>query len=376
MLLGTSAEAFSFVEIANTQTSDFTNLNDAAYSINDLGSVVFTAELAGQNGIFLGDGETVGTLVDPSEGFTDFSFVDINSAGNAVFNADGNTGIFSVEGGAINPVVTVPSSLGLIGFTAEGFSSPLINEAGTIVFEANNGEEDQQGLYLVEEDVINTIADSPDFDIFRFSLNNNGEVAFFAISDQAPDGDAVFISDNGGFPVPLPDLLGFGTIEGPTLNDNGTVAFDVLLDDPDPEISLQGIFTQNGEDLQLVVDNSGDFSSFQRPAINNQGTIVFSAGLDAGSGGIFAGPDPVADRVIGIGDTLFGSTVTGVSFTQQTGLNNQGQIAFTASFADGSSGIFRADPDEFQSVPEPVSGVGLLVIGAVGVASRLVKKKR
>ena len=50
------------------------------------------------------------------------------------------------------------------------------------------------------------------------------------------------------------------------------------------------------------------------------------------------------------GDALFGSTVTDLQF-YSTGLNNRGQVAFRAALADGTLGIYRADP--WQAVPEP-----------------------
>ncbi|MGJ3252499.1 MAG: choice-of-anchor tandem repeat NxxGxxAF-containing protein [Elainellaceae cyanobacterium] len=372
--LGNSAKAFTFVEIANTNTSGFTSIDSITYSINDSGSVAFSADIGGQSGIFSGNGGIIDTIVDPSEGFVDFTFVDINTAGTTVFTADGNNAIFTAEGGVISSVIDIPSSLGLLGFTAGGFPpflEPRINESGTIAFTARNAG-GNSGIFITDGGVFTTIAEPPNFDTFRFSPNNNGEVGFFATSPLAPDGDAVFIGDGTGLPTPLADPLGFGTVEGPSLNDAGTVVFDALF--IDMGMPLQGIFTQSkGGDPQLLVDTSSNFSNFDRQAINNLENIVFDASLDLGPGGIFAGPDPVSDRVIRLGDMLFGSTITSTSFTHQTGLNNQGQFAFTAQFDDGSIGIFRADPDDSdtQSVPEPMSILGLFLIGATGVVSKL-----
>ncbi|MBD2465486.1 PEP-CTERM sorting domain-containing protein [Oscillatoria sp. FACHB-1407] len=372
--LGSSAQAFTFVEIANTNTSGFTSIDSIVYSINDSGSVAFSANVGGQSGIFLGNGGAIDTLVDPSEGFVNFSFIDINSIDTAVFITGGNDAIFRTEGGVISSVIDIPSSLGLLGFDAGGFppfSELFINESGTIAFKVN-GAGGEGGIFTANGGVFTPIAELPDFDTFRFSLNNNGEVGFFAISPLAPDGDALFIGDGTGMPTLLADPLGFGTVEGPSLNDAGTVVFDALFVD-EMGNALQGIFKQSGGDPQLLVDTSTDFSSFDRQAINNSETIVFDASLDAGFTAIFAGPDPVADRVIGVGDILFGSTIVSLSFTHQTGLNNQGQFAFTATFDDGSVGIFRADPDDSdpQPVPEPMSLLGLFLLGATGVVSRL-----
>ncbi|MEL7512528.1 MAG: choice-of-anchor tandem repeat NxxGxxAF-containing protein, partial [Cyanobacteria bacterium J06554_3] len=244
--------------------------------------------------------------------------------------------------------------------------------AGAIAFEAVNfGGDSDQGLYLVEGGAISVIAESPDFDIFRFDLNNNNQVAFASLSSLAPDGDGIFISEGGAAPTVLPDPLGFGTVEGPTLNDSGTVAFDVLFNNAEGD-PVQGIFTQNGESLELIVDDSGELMGLGRPAVNNKGTVAFTAGFDTGGSALFSATASSMTRVIGTGDRLFGQLVTSAGLTQQTGLNNEGQIVFTASFADGSQGIFRADPEgsPVQSVPEPTSLIGLLAV-SVAMFSRL-----
>lgn len=77
------------------------------------------------------------------------------------------------------------------------------------------------------------------------------------------------------------------------------------------------------------------------------------------------------DKVITTGDSLFGSTVTSIDFSRQ-GLNNLGQVAFYATLADGTSGIFRADP---QLVPEADALSGVLAFGAFGAGVMLRQRK-
>jgi hypothetical protein len=97
--------------------------------------------------------------------------------------------------------------------------------------------------------------------------------------------------------------------------------------------------------------------------------------LDTGVTGIFTGADPIADKVIAIGDMLFGSRVTSLYFSNQ-GLNNSGQLAFVAGLENGISGVFRADPQPpVQSVPEPSSVLGLLAVGVFGAGSLLKRKQ-
>ncbi|MEL7141023.1 MAG: choice-of-anchor tandem repeat NxxGxxAF-containing protein [Cyanobacteria bacterium J06573_11] len=368
-MTATSAQVFTFTEIARTNDADFSAFGETA--LNDLGQVAFSADVAGENGIFVGAGGMVSPLIAPSAGFS-IDSLDFNNVGEIVFSQGSVPGVFKTSGGVTTSVITGASSLGDVGFAAEAFFFPKINDAGAIAFEAVNfGGDSDQGLYLVEGGAISVIAESPDFDIFRFDLNNNNQVAFASLSSLAPDGDGIFISEGGAAPTVLPDPLGFGTVEGPTLNDSGTVAFDVLFNNAEGD-PVQGIFTQNGESLELIVDDSGELMGLGRPAVNNKGAVAFTAGFDAGGSALFSATASSMTRVIGTGDRLFGQLVTSAGLTQQTGLNNEGQIVFTASFADGSQGIFRADPEgsPVQSVPEPTSLIGLLAV-SVAMFSRL-----
>jgi hypothetical protein len=178
-------------------------------------------------------------------------------------------------------------------------------------------------------------------------------VAFQASLDAG--GQGIF-TGSGGPTTTLYDTNGpFSSVAFPSLNDAGTVAFQASLD-----AGGFGIFTGSGGPTTTIATNVGPFSGFSPPSLNNAGTVAFDATLEAGGRGIFTGPDPVDDRVIGTGDPLFGSTVTGV-FVGPEGLNDSGQLAFRATLADGRQVIVRADP-----VPEP-SGVLLLGLGMLGL---------
>jgi hypothetical protein len=67
-----------------------------------------------------------------------------------------------------------------------------------------------------------------------------------------------------------------------------------------------------------------------------------------GHPGIYTGGTHPIDKVIEVGDPLFGSTVTGLEFFR-SGINDAGQLAFFASLSDGRFAIVRADPAPLSS---------------------------
>jgi hypothetical protein len=81
-------------------------------------------------------------------------------------------------------------------------------------------------------------------------------------------------------------------------------------------------------------------------ALNDSNVVAYLATLDEGAGDVIfvqtLGAAPT--RVIGVGDPLLGSTVTGISHFDYDGLNNLGQVAFVAVLADGRAVVVRADP--------------------------------
>ncbi len=116
----------------------------------------------------------------------------------------------------------------------------------------------------------------------------------------------------------------------------------------------------DGGPVATVADRSGPYASFGFSAINSDGTVAFFASLDAGGPGIFTGADPVADKVIRVGDALFGSTVTGLNFFR--GLNDNGDIAFQYELLNGTTGIAIAQ----VPIPEP-STYALAVSGILAL---------
>ena len=106
----------------------------------------------------------------------------------------------------------------------------------------------------------------------------------------------------------------------------------------------QGDFiSSNGVVTQITVAGGGNASD-QFPSINAAGTVACFGRASSGGWAILAGISPVVDTVIAEGDSLFGSTIIGLGGPGANGLNNNGQIVFMYSLANGVQGIAIATP--------------------------------
>jgi hypothetical protein len=146
------------------------------------------------------------------------------------------------------------------------------------------------------------------------AINASGRVAFRAVKPYlATDPDGVFIGDGAGPPT------------------------TVALNQP-PFLANQPY----GEYL----------------AMNASETVVYEAELAGGDVGIFTGQDPVADKVISTGDTLFGSKVTSLFRTDigPQAINDRGQIVFRYVRAHDTYGIAVATPTSAPVIFELTSG--------------------
>jgi len=304
-------------------------------TINAGGTVAFSGVLgSGDQGIFAGNGGALTTIAETSDGFVGFGGgPSINNRGVAAFRADfvGGEGTFTGSGG---PLTTIADSSGAL-FSFGGVS---INSRGTVAFFAGQGA--GQGIFSGNGGPVTTIADTSTFP-GGFSKtpysNSSGTVAFQGNHSGADQG--IFIG-RGGPLTTIADTSGPLAVfpRDPAINAGGTVAFQATLDS-----GGQAIFTGSGGALTTVVDTDGPYEGFAGVSINNRRNVAFVAILSSIPAGIFTGADPDADKVIAIDDILFGSMVTSLGFSTQA-LNNRGQITFFAQTADGTIGIFRADP--------------------------------
>jgi hypothetical protein len=124
----------------------------------------------------------------------------------------------------------------------------------------------------------------------------------------------------------------------PSVNDQGVVAFAATL-----QAGGSGIFTVDDGRVTRIIDTDGAFEAYRGALITSAGAVVRIATPRGGSLGIFAGPDPEADRILALGDPLLGSTVTEFA-SNPVSVNAAGHVAIRASLTDGRQLILRADP--------------------------------
>lgn len=169
------------------------------------------------------------------------------------------------------------------------------------------------------------------------SINASGQVAFSL-----------------NFPVTMTFTDPPNTFNGPVI-DTVTLTPGVYVTTP----TLYGL----PRTYTKIADDGGAFKEFDRVQINDAGLVLFEASLDGGGFGIFAGADPVADKVVALGDMV---NNTLASFITLGELNNANQFTFISSdFINTDRRVWLA------TVPEPAGG-----LAAAGALALLLRRDR
>jgi hypothetical protein len=374
-----AAPQYTFTKVADSAKDGFDPFSFECSAINNSGDIAFRTARAPRRGSQLiqgiyranADGRKLTTITEVGDGF-DFlgQIPSINDEGQVSFALRD----FTQRGPNFLETQSVMRGSGMkpttIATTADDFNrfgfEPTVNNEGVVAFKADLDNIDtfdnENGLFSgldgkranITTHYLSSTSQFSEFSaLSRPSINNLGDIAF----EESVDGQStsgIFVTDEtaqDGFKTiaaPDPNVI----VGRPNLNDSGTVAFHRFFNDQPGE----ELVTVNDGQLTVVADTSGPFQSFgftfvgfTPPALNNNGDVAFFADLDSGGSGIFVGPDPVADRVVGTGDTLDGSTVTNLRICDE-GLNDSGQLAFQATFNDSSVpegvrvAVFRATP--------------------------------
>jgi autotransporter-associated beta strand protein len=347
----------------------------------DNGTVAFSGqEPLGKQGIFTSTGGVLTVVTSSTQTVTGLSGIFsgypfspvIAENGKVVFRVDytGANGLFIGSGGALSTVATTLQTMPVTGGTYSNLGAPVMNNLGVTAFSglsSNNG----YGLFTSSGSSVVTIATTSqaapelggNFTTLTLNpaLNDSGTVAF-----QGANGTAQGIyTGNGGALTTIastarsaPGLTGNFTsfaASSVSLNNQGSVAFVGSASG-----GQQGVFKSTAGVLSPIVttaqavpgNSSGTFRFFDSPAINNSGTVAVLATLTGSPSpkGIYLGDGQELITAAATGQAVAGSTITALSFAGgadkggTSGFNDNGQVAYKATLANGLSTILLYTP--------------------------------
>jgi hypothetical protein len=294
-----------------------------------------------------------------------------NDQGIYRFNNDGSLTEIVREGQA------TPNGQGTFNGTAfqswSAFATPGLNHNGSVAFTTEidaSGTYPDYGIYRYDDDAgdgspgLTRIVRKGDawpgggtFDSVvstTVKLNDAGLVAFAAdVSGTNSSRDGIFVGDGVTITkiaeayqaVPGSENLStFGSAVD--LNNNGDVAFETSGNGYTRGVYLKphgaSIIPLGLTDAALP-NADGTFNSIIDFSLNEAGQVAFSAYTTEGQGLYFYNGTSVSE-LVRVGDSFLGSTIDALGFAgsvydDASGLNNNGQIAFSFSLANGVNGI-------------------------------------
>ena len=125
----------------------------------------------------------------------------------------------------------------------------------------------------------------------------------------------------------LDDSGQFASFDAPVVNQDGTMAFTAVLDS-----GVRGIYTVTpGGSVTAIAENTGAFNRFFSPTINSSGQVAFYANLDSGGNGVYLWD---GTSVTTIADNSAAPFLGGY-FGLAPWVNDSGTVAFGYSAIDG-----------------------------------------
>jgi hypothetical protein len=323
--------------IATTEER-FSDFSPYVASVNDDATVAFQATLrSGGSGVFTGDGGAITDLAGPTllAGVTSHPAL-INSGATCFYGTSlaGADGVFLLREGHLQLIASTRE-----GFAAIGPLGPTMNETGTVAFRAEQTA-GVSGIFAGDGDTVSTLADAEGgWNEFHGLpvIDGRGTVLFRADRDDGVQG---LYAAGGGTIEPVAETgdVFEALAPFPSTNEGGTVAFAATL-----RAGGAGIFTSTDDGPVQLLDTGHAFESYRGALINTAGEVVFAGTPRGGSLGLFGGPDPDGDRILALGDALFGSDVTDLA-ANPVSVNAHGHVAVRCALADGRRFILRADP--------------------------------
>jgi hypothetical protein len=328
---------FSFAVVATTGER-FSGFAPYVASVNDAGLVAFQAALRdGGSAVFAGDGGEIEELVQRSLHAGVTSHPDLNNARDLSFYGElprGGQATFLHRGGRLQIVADTYGA-----FASIGPLGPTMNEGGTVAFRGDSADQ-ASGIFTGDGAAVTTVADT-----------NGPWARFHGLPVMTDDDTVVFRADRkdgvegiyagrGGSIRPIAEtgerFESLGLF--PSANQRGTVAFAATL-----RSGVAGIFTDDAGRSTCVTETDRAFEAYRGALITNAGAVVIIGTPRGGRLGLFAGPDPEADRILALGDSILDSTVEDFA-ANPVSVNASGQVGIRASLADGRDVILRADP--------------------------------
>jgi hypothetical protein len=214
---------------------------------------------------------------------------------------------------------------------------PSISDAGVVAFQAaladgHSGVFTGDGQSIVDVAVTASAACPAREFASHPDINRAGTLAVYAALKAG--GEAVLLVQPDGRITPVVDgadgFCGIGPL-GPTMNEDGDVAFRATLPDGRASVGLW-----RGGRLHAVADAGERFASFEGlPVVGQGGQVVFRAGLPGGQQGVFVHGPGRCDAVVVTGDEL-------EEIGRFPAMDDHGVVAFAARRRRGGWGVFSA----------------------------------
>jgi len=314
-------------------------VNFAPYvaSINNEGLVAFQAELGGgRTGVYLSDGSDTHAVVETGDGAYHeiVSHPDINDRRSVSFYAKlagGGTSLVLLSREGTFHVRSDGNTCGEVGPLG-----PTMNEGDGIAFRAM----DTSGLpavFLLNNGKVDRIASSESGFQGLPVAGEDGSVLFR--SDQSDNYKAIQLWRDGKIRVVVDTSVEFSDLgRFPTFNRLETIVFAATL-----RTGKSGIFVERNGEIASLIDSSREFQNFRGALIDALGAVVFFATPVRGELGVYCGPDPKRDRILGLGDPLFDATIVDLALNPVS-VNDKGDLAIRVKLSDDRQYILRAEP--------------------------------
>ena len=302
--------------------------------LNSRGQVAFRARsLAGGDAVYLWDRGRLTVVASSMPGLS-VSVADINDLGEVsllLSAPSGATSFLKVRDGRV--IVRVDEDDQPFHFL---IGSPLIDNRGGMAIHGVLAD-GVEGIFVLRQGRLTTLADSTG-PFFNFAppddVNERGQVVFTGDPDD-PERATLLLSDGRHTRVVVDASGPFEFFPAASLNNRGDVAVQAFPDGGAPEPS---ILISDRRGVRVAVPFGGPFTFADFPLLDNAGRLIFT---DTNLGAVFAGLDPVADRIIGPGDPLAGSTVARAAAVD---INDAGVLLVAATLEDGRRGLWLALP--------------------------------